>query len=156
MSENFALYSATLDHLPTDQIPHLVPEREPRRETTERGLTYTWAWPDLRIICSEMPDNEMAEHLRGLRAFVERKRAGVLSGRVDTLVEFVSRVTLVVGVELQPRRDAGGRAQDFIGKLSFGMQPLMFFENALYDQDSRLLLGPDGSIDPDACLRAVQ
>ena len=127
---------------------HLALATLPTVATTERGLTYTYRWPDLSITCSELPKNRMAAQLDGLVQYVRSVQGGKLDGRGERIVGRILKTRLVAGIEIDPQRDAAGRAEEVLGKLAFGLRPIIFFGNALYDWNSRRLLGPDASFDP--------
>lgn len=151
MPANYALYTTEYDHLPCDNMRQLADDVSPEIGQTERGLTFTYRWPDLEIIVSEMPQEKLAEHLRGFEGYV---RNGIYRGqtppRGEAIVRQIRRVKLVVGVEVRPDVDDAGRAEELLGRMCAGLQPLIFYKDAVYDWMSRLLLGPDQSFDPSA------
>ena len=148
MPENFALYSRTYSTLPEDHMLKLAPGAQVDAGITERGMTYRYRWTDLTIICSVMESGELQEHLRGMAGYVSHIYGGELPERGDVLVGRVLQTKLVLGIEIQPERDAEGRAEELMGKLCAGLQPLIFYWNAIFDAQFRLLLGPDASFDP--------
>ena len=150
MVESFGFYSQTLDSLPGVQVESLIPTLQPRSEVTNRGLTHSWLWDDLEIICSEMPSERLAEHLRGFEGYVLQVCSGKPDGRLGVLISRIRATRLVVGVEVRPKRDPAGRADLVLGKLCGGLSPLMLYESAVFDHLGRLILGPDGSHDPEA------
>ena len=147
MGENFALYSTRWSELPEAQMLQLAGEVRPEVYEAPRGRTFFYSWPDLVIRCSEMPKADLASHLSGFAGYVTKISRGRCEDRGRALIERIKGTKLVVGVEIEPGRDREGRAEELIGKLCNGLAPIMFFENALYDWDGRLLLGPDGSFD---------
>jgi hypothetical protein len=150
MAENYALYSRLYTSLPKEQMLELVEGREPEVRLVARGLTYVYRWPDLSVMCSEMPRERLAEHLAGFVGYIRHISEPGATQRANRLIDAILGTTLVVGIEAQPGRDDAGRVNDILGRLCGGLQPIMFFDRALYDADSRLLLGPDGSFDPRA------
>lgn len=152
MPENLALYTAEHATLPEDQMRGLMPGLAPDVGTTDRGLTYAFNWPDLTILCSEMPGQGMSEHLEGFVGYVKHVCRGVLGEREKRLIERIRSTKLVVGIEIDPGRDPQERADELVGKLCSGLKPIMFFDNALYEWDGRLLLGPDGSSDSESTM----
>jgi hypothetical protein len=153
MPENFALYSQEYDSLPDAEMQALASPLCPARGITERGLTYSYQWPDLTILVSVLPAQETAEHLRGFAGYI---RDGIYHGTVprrgERIIHRVLHTRLVVGVELQPGRDAEGRSELLLGKMCGGLRPILFHADALFDWNSRLLLAPDGSFDPAAAI----
>ncbi|HET9768628.1 MAG TPA: hypothetical protein VFS60_17410 [Thermoanaerobaculia bacterium] len=147
MAENFALYSTKWPELPEAQMLELAGQVRPEVYLAPRGRTFFYSWPDLMIRCSEMPKGDLASHLAGFEGYVTKISRGRSENQGRALIERIRKTRLVVGVEVEPGRDREGRAEDLIGKLCYGLEPIMFFENALYDWDGRLLLGPDGSFD---------
>jgi hypothetical protein len=99
-----------------------------------------------------MPADALAGHLEGFAGYVRQIRGVDSEERAARIIERLRRTRLVVGVEVRPGRDPLGRVSEILGKLCFGLQPIMFFDRALYDSESRLLLGPDGSFDPRATI----
>jgi hypothetical protein len=144
MAERFALYSRTHSCLPADQVASLVTGMAPAMQVTAAGLTRKWAWPDLEVVCSEMPDTLISAHLEGFAGFARSIAGEMSAASIEPLLERIRATTLVVGIEVAPERDREGRAEDLIGKLAFGLQPLLFFEDAIYDERSRLILCKKG------------
>jgi len=151
MQENFALYSRTYDSLPEDRMLMLVDSICPSSEITDRGLTYTYRWPDLTILVSAMPSSELPDHLRGFEGYLRR---GIYGGKVpdrgERIIRRILATRLVIGVELQPGRDEQERADELVGRMAGGLRPIIFHRDELFDWMSRLLLARDGSFDPDA------
>lgn len=151
MPENFAMYSRTYDELPHGEMLRLADEIRPTLADTERGLTYTYTWPDLTILVSVMAAADLADHLLGFEGYIRR---GVYEGQVpprgEQIIERIRETRLVVGIEAQPERDAEGRADELIGRMSGGLHPIVFHGDALFDWTSRLLLAPDGAFDPES------
>ena len=153
MPENYALYTTQYEALPEQNMRSLVPGIEPTIAHTERGLTYSYAWPDLTAVVSAMPELEIASHLSGFVGYVGQAiYANSVPPRGQALIARILCTTLVVGVEFAPGRDAEGRAEAFLATLCGGLTPLVFFQSAIYDARARLLLGPDASFDPNARL----
>jgi hypothetical protein len=151
MPENFALYSRSADSLPPAQMRVLADDVAPELAETERGTTYTYRWPDLTIIVSEMPAALLAEHLRGFEGYVRQHiYKGKVPARGEQIIRSIRATRLVVGVEVQPGRDEQERAEELLGRMCGGLRPVIFHADALFDWMSRLLLAPDGSCDPAA------
>lgn len=151
MPENFALYSQSVDTLPRARMQVLANDLAPEVADTERGLTFTYRWPDLTIIISEMPATQLAEHLRGFEEYVRQHiYKGKVPERGERIIRSIQATRLVVGVELQPGRDEQERADELLGRMSGGLHPIIFHADALFDWMSRLLLAPDGGFDPSA------
>jgi hypothetical protein len=156
MPANYALYSSKRDHLPREIMRQLADSVTPEIGITERGLTFTYHWPDLKIIVAEMPQDQIADHLQGFEGYV---RHGIYHGdtpsRGAEIIGQIRRVKLVVGIEAQPDIDEAGRAEELIGRMCGGLRPMMFCQDAIYDWMGRLLLGPDQSFDPSAELAGI-
>jgi hypothetical protein len=148
MTENFALYSQTLDSLPEDQMLRLVDGIRPIVTPSAGGLCYRYEWDDLTIACYVVPKEEFSEHLQGFIGYVRHIYRGEVPPRGEKVIRRIRNTKLIVGVEITPGRDPEERCDTLVGKLSFGLRPLIFHADALFDQDSRLLLAPDGSFDP--------
>jgi hypothetical protein len=148
MPENLALYTNLIDHLPRREVEALLPGVKPMADVTERGLTYTWRWDQFEVLCSELPQSEMMEHLAGFGEHIRRvSKAGA---RSHALLARLESTRLVIGVELRPERDPDGGCEELLGKLCGGLRPIVIFESAIYDHMMRLLLGPDGSFHENA------
>ena len=143
MPANYALYTTECDSLPRENMRELADDVEPEVGRTERGMTFTYRWPDLEIIVSELPSGELSEHLRGFEGYV---RDGIYRGAVpprgEEIVREIRRTRLVVGIEVRPDVDDAGRAEELIGRMCGGLHPMIFHKDAVYDWMSRLLLGP--------------
>ena len=151
MSESFALCSRSVGSLPREQMQALADDLAPECAETERGLTFTYRWPDLTIIVSQMPGLELAEHLRGFEGYIRRHiYKGNVPERGERIIRSVRATRMVVGVELRPGRDDQERSDELIGRMSGGLRPILFHSDSLFDWSSRLLLAPDGSFDPAA------
>jgi hypothetical protein len=149
MSESFTFYSSEHSTLPPGQMSVLVEGVPPTVEQAGEKVKYIYAWPDLKIICTEFPGAELAEHLEGFVGYVARIFRGSPESRALRIVDRIKATKLVVGVEVIPGRDPEERTDEVVGKLCGGLQSIMFFEGALYEWDGRLILGPDGSSEVD-------
>jgi len=89
-------------------------------------------------------------HLDGFRGYVTHIYGGKPDARGDQILDRISYTRLVVGVEIEPKRDDKGRAERLLGTMAYGLDALMFYGSALYDKDSNLILAPDGSFDENA------
>jgi hypothetical protein len=151
MPENFALYSRVAETLPDARMQGLADDVSPVAADTPHGRTFTYRWPDLTIVVSEMPAAEVADHLRGFEGYVRQHiYRGDVPERGRAILRRIRDTRLVVGVELQPGRDEQERADELLGRMSGGLRPLVFHADALFDWMSRLLLAPDASYDPAA------
>lgn len=151
MPENFALYSRSADNLPRTQMQRLSDEVAPELAETESGTTFTYNWPDLTIIVSEMITDQLPEHLRGFEGYIRQHiYKGKVPARGERIIRNIRATRLVVGIELRPGRDDQERAEELIGRMCGGLRPIIFHADALYDWMSRLLLAPDCSFDPAA------
>lgn len=149
MPENFALYSCLVDTLPQKQMLVLGDDVKPEISQTDRGRTFTYRWPDLTIIVSEMPSELVAEHLQGFEGYVRQHiYKGKVPARGEQIIRKIRATQIVVGVELQPKRNE--QAEELIGRMCGGLRPIMFHADALYDWMCKLLLAPNGSFDPEA------
>lgn len=152
MAEEYALYSERYDKLPNNEMQLLAPGITPSVAVTERGRTFIYEWSDLKIICSEMPADNVQTHLDGFEGYVRSVYGGQCDSRGEGLIRRIHRTKLVVGIEIQPERDDSGRTEELIGRLCGGLTPLVFFEDAIYDWNACLILGPDGTYDEDAII----
>ncbi|HKA07887.1 MAG TPA: hypothetical protein VKD71_11565 [Gemmataceae bacterium] len=151
MPENYALYTRSYDLLPQAKMEVLADGAALEKAQTERGVTYTYRWPDLTIIVSEMPANQLSNHLRGFEGYINQHiYKGEVPRRGKAIIRTIRATRLVVGVEFQPGHDKEGRAELLLGRMSGGLHPIIFHADALFDWTSRLLLAPDGSFDPGA------
>jgi hypothetical protein len=151
MPENFAMYARTDDELPHREMLRLADDVRPTLAETDRGLTYTYTWPDLTILVSVMPAIQLADHLNGFEGYIRQYvYEGNVPPRGEQIIDRIRETRLVVGVEAQPERDAQGRADELIGRMSRGLHPIIFHADGLYAWTGRVLLGPDGSFDPEA------
>ncbi len=150
MLENLALYSQTLEALPDGEMQVLAPGASLSTEQTEHGFRYIYRWPDLKIVCSVMPEAQRAEHLRGFVGYVKHISGGHVDERSARIIARILQTKLVVGVEIDPGRDKQGRAGTVLNKLTYGLRPIVFYRNSLLDWNGKLLLGPNRSFDPNA------
>jgi hypothetical protein len=151
MPENYALYSQSADNLPPDQMQVLADDVTPELAETDRGTTYTYRWPDLTIIVSEMPVAKLSEHLRGFEGYIRHHiYKGKVPARGERIIRNIRATRLVVGVEFQPGRDEEDRTEELLGRMCGGLRPVIFHADAVFDWMSRLLLAPDCSFDPAA------
>jgi hypothetical protein len=154
MPENYALYTRSYDTLPQANMEALAGDAALEKAQTERGVTYTYRWPDLTIIVNEMPASQLEEHLRGFEGYISQHiYKGKVPSRGKDIIRNIWSTRLVVGVEFQPGPDKQGHAEELLGRMSGGLHPIIFHADALFDWTSRLLLAPDGSFDPAAEIR---
>lgn len=147
MTENFALYSQTIDSLPKDQMSKLVEGVRPVVAPSDGGLRYRYQWDDLTVTCYIVPKAELRDHLEGFVGYVRSIYRNEIPPRGARLIHRIRQTKLVVGVEITPRRDDEERSDEIVGKLSFGLRPIIFHADALFDHESRLLLAPNGAFD---------
>jgi hypothetical protein len=150
MPENYALYSHTYEELPDAEMQRLGGQVRPSSGITERGLTYTYTWPDLTILVNALPREEMPEHLKGFVGYIRHIYGENIPRRGEKIIAQILRTRLVVGIEIQPGRDTEGRTEHLVGSMCGGLHPIMFHADALFDWMSRLLLAPNGHFDPAA------
>jgi hypothetical protein len=154
MPENYALYTQSCDSLPLANMQALAGEAALEKGQTQRGVTYTYRWPDLMIIVNEMPASQLVEHLRGFEGYISQHiYKGKVPKRGRDIIRSIRATRLVVGVEFEPGRDQQGRAEELLGRMSGGLHPIFFHADALFDWRMRLLLAPDGLFDPSAEIR---
>lgn len=150
MTDNFALYSQSYRELPDAQMEALAGDAVFETGRTEEGeRVFSYRWPDLEIHCYER-NGDLGEHLQGFCGFVAQCLGGEPDARGQLLMQRILATQLTVGVAIEPGRDEAGRAEGILGAISGGLDPIVFYEMALYDAGARLLLAPDGSFDPEA------
>lgn len=150
MPENFAFYSQTYDALPVEQMRQLAGEAEFAVEEQEGERSFVYRWPGLTVTCNEMPQAQVPNHLNGFCGYVKHIYDGKPDERGEQILDRIRYTRLVVGVVVEPGRDEEGRAERLLGTMAYGLDALMFFGNALYDKDAKLILAPDGSFDEGA------
>jgi hypothetical protein len=152
MAENFCFYSQIYDALPDEEMRGLAGKVGAKLAVAQqpgggRQFVFRWRWRKLSVTCNEMPAREVPDHLQGFRGYVLGIYGGKPDERGEQILDRIGYTRLVVGVVVEPKCDTAGRAEQVLGALAYGMEALMFFGNALYDKDSRLILAPDGSFD---------
>lgn len=151
MPENFAFYSATYDQLPDARMRELAGDS---RFSTQRGddggRSFVYRWPNVTVTCNEMPAKQVLGHLEGFAGYVLNLYQGRLDQRGVQILERIRHTRLVVGVIVEPERDPEDKAEELVGAMCNGLDALMFFEGALYDQNAKLILGPDRSFAEEA------
>jgi hypothetical protein len=151
MPENFAFYSQTTDALPEEQMRRLAGDAEFSVGTaSDGGRSFTYRWPGLTITCNEMPSANVPAHLSGFCGYVKHIYGGKLDDRGSHILDRINYTRLVVGVVIEPERDEEGRAERLLGTMAYGLDALMFYGNALFDKDSKLILAPGGQFDKEA------
>src|SRR5262249_12873915 len=114
------------------------------------GRVFVFKWPHVTVTCSEKPREELPSHLDGFCGYVKHIYRWKLDSRGQGILDRIRRTRLVVGVVVEPGCDEGGRAEGILGALANGLDALLFCQSALYDKNSKLILAPDGSFDPEA------
>lgn len=148
--ENVALYSCCATEFPHEEMLHISEDVTPTHGMTERGMTYEYSWPDLKVIVASLDKEKLPAHLNGFAGYVNHIYKGNIPPRGQAIVERILGTKMVIGIEIQPGLDDEGRAEEIVGCLCGGFRPIMFCNNALFDWQSRLLLGPDQSFDPES------
>jgi hypothetical protein len=151
VAENFMLYSQTYDALPEEQMRRLAGEADfGIEEEPGGGRCFRYRWDRLTIHCHEMARQELPGHLQGFAGYVRHIYGGKPDERGERVLDRIAYTRLGVGVVVEPKLDKKGGAENLLGSLVYGLDALMFYGDALYDKDSRLILGPDGSFDETA------
>ena len=150
MSENFALYSQTLDSLPEEQMLKLADGICPAVSRSDAGLCYRFNWSDLTMTCHVMPREKIRDHLRGFIGYIRHIFVHGMPAHGEKLIQRVQNTRLIIGVEISPSRNPEERCDELVGKLSFGLRPIIFHADSIFDQNSRLLLDANGRFDPTA------
>jgi hypothetical protein len=150
MAENFAFYSQTQDALPDEQMRGLAGDTDFTAETTADGRRFVYRWPDFTVTVNEMPARMVPEHLDGFCGYVRQIYRGEPDERGRQVLDRIRHTRLVAGTVIEPERDEVGRADELLGAMAYGLDALLFYAGELYDKDSRLILGPDGSFDESA------
>jgi hypothetical protein len=148
--ENYAFYSHTCDALPEENLRTLGGNCEFTVSSGADGRTFVFKWPDLKVICNEMPGKNLPNHLEGFCGYVKHIYRGKLDSRCEAILGRIQYTRLVVGVVVEPGCDQAGRAEGILGALANGLDALLFCQSALYDKNSKLILAPDGSFDREA------
>ncbi|MBN1801735.1 MAG: hypothetical protein JW891_09535 [Candidatus Lokiarchaeota archaeon] len=144
MTESFVLHSRKYDILPSFQMKCLVRELKPEEMKNEKGLVYLYEWEDLRVECMELPEEEREKYLEGFLMYV-RTIGSNYPFQVIELINKLRKTTLVVNVDITPKRDPQGRAEDIIGKLCYGLKPIVYFEGTIFDHNSNIIFAPEGA-----------
>jgi hypothetical protein len=151
VAENFTLYAQTYDALPEEQMRRLAGDADFSTGTDDDGgRRFAYSWPGLSVTVHEMPARDVPGHLAGFRGYVRHIYGGQPDERGERVLDRISHTRLVAGVVVEPARDEQGRAEQVLGSMAYGLHALMFYGSALFDRDSKLILAPDGSFDPDA------
>ena len=153
MTERFTLYSQSLDELPASQMPSLQPSAEFSSFEADRGTVYSLAWDDITVLLNVMPRERIREHLEGVVGYISHIYGGKPDERGDRLIERIKRTTLVVSIEIEPKRDGTGRVESVLERLAYATKPIVFYLNAFFDHKNRAILGSKesgGSFDPGA------
>jgi hypothetical protein len=151
VAENFTLDAQTCDALPEEQMRRLAGDAVFSTGTDDDGgRRFAYRWPGLSVTVHEMPARDVPGHLDGFRGYVRHIYGGQPDERGEPVLDRISHTRLVAGVVVEPARDEQGRAEQVLGSMAYGLHALMFYGSALFDRDSKLILAPDGSFDPDA------
>src|SRR5262245_37265972 len=143
MAEQFAFYSQTVAALPEEQLRQLAGGAAFSAESGDDGRRFVYRWPGLTVTVNEMPAKEIPAHLDGFCGYVNRIYGGAPDERGRQVLDRIRHTRLVAGVVVEPGRDDEGRAEGVLGGLAYGLHALLFYGPALYDRDSKLILGPD-------------
>jgi hypothetical protein len=150
MAENFTFYSQSYDALPDERMRELARGAKLAVESGKDGRRFRYRWWGLTVTVHEMPAREVPGHLDGFCGYVRQVYGGKPDERGEQVLDRIRHTRLVAGVVIEPKRDAKGRAEWILGAMAYGLHALLFYGSALYDRDSKLILAPDGSFDPEA------
>src|SRR5262249_23318924 len=148
--EQFAFYAQTYDALPEEQMRRLAGSADFSIETADDKRQFVYRWPELTVTVNEMLAREVPGHLAGFCGYVNQIHKGKPDKRGEHILDRSRYTRLVAGVGVEPERDAAGRAEDLLGKMAYGLEALLFYDSALFDKDSRLILAPDCGFDDEA------
>jgi len=151
MPEHFTVYAQTYDALPEEQMRRLARDADfDIGRDDEGGRTFTYRWPDVTVTCHEMPPQKVPQHLRDFASWVTILYDRKPDERGRQILDRIHYTRLVVGVVIEPQRDDAGRVEAILGAMAHGLNALLFYDNALYDKDARLILALDRSFDESA------
>jgi hypothetical protein len=150
VAENYAFYSHTYDALPEENLRQLGSDCKFTVTGGADSRTFVFQWPNVTVTCNEKPRKELPNHLDGFCGYVKHIYRRKLDSRGEDILDRIQYTRLVVGVVVEPGCDREGRAERVLGALANGLDALLFCQSALYDKNSKLILAPDGSFDPEA------
>ena len=141
--EYITLYMSVSNCLPRDLMRSLLLPDLPVVTVTEDGSSYAYRIGGVDVVCTVMADDLIAEHLHGFVDYVETiSRA--YSPRVHDLCGEIMGVKTVLLIKMKQGRDEGGECDGLIASLREKFDPILFFENGVYDGGFDLLVGPKG------------
>jgi hypothetical protein len=149
--ETFTIYSQMCDSLPAEEMRRMAGAADYSTGQNQDGSrSFTYRWPGLTIRCNEMLAKQVPGHLDGFCGFVRNIYGGNPDERGKKVLDRIRHTRLVVGVVVEPARDPDGRAEEIIGMLVHNLDAFFFQPDGMYDRQPRLILGCDGSFDPEA------
>jgi len=152
MAEHFTFYSQTCDQLPEEALKELAQKLRANLSGMDEpsGRTYFFDWPGIKITCQQLKFQDLDQHLVGFRRAVRSILGRAPNERDEHLLKRISHTRLAVGVIIEPGRSAGTQGPELLESFRSGLHAMMFHVGAIYDQESRLILGPDRSFDEEA------
>lgn len=140
MPINYAFYCSE-EHLRPELMEMLGDDPKPHVGVTERGLTYAYRWPDLEILVSQMPQERVASHVRGLEGYIRKYHRPGRDADLNSLVENARNTRYVVGLEVSSYEDESNRGSAALGFLATHLKPSMIFaQNSILDGQGKVLL----------------
>ena len=98
--------------------------------------------PGWRLEMNVMPPEQLAQHLLGFNGYVAHLTGGGRTPAAQAVLERLAAVKLVLGCVVQPGFDPDGHARRAIAAVAGVGGGLLFANDAVYDSDASLLVGP--------------
>jgi len=146
--DEFWLYSQTTAAIEESDMEFLALEARMERVESAQGIHYSFAWPDLKVVCSILGPAGAAAAAAKLQQAAIRLCGNQPGDRARALLRQIAKTSLVVQVTVDPGFDE--RAALLMDKLNDALQPIVFGGSELVDAHGKVLLGPDGSFDAGA------
>ena len=150
MPDEFWLYSQTTEAVEESDMEFLALDAQMQRVEAADGIGYTFAWPDLKVICNiPSPPGAMDAVTRLEQATIQLS-ANRPNDRTRQLLRQIAGTKLVMRVAIEPAFEE--RSAGLMDKLNDLLHPIVFGGRALIDAQGKVLLGADGSFEEDAGL----
>ncbi|MBU2714384.1 hypothetical protein [Zooshikella harenae] len=144
-NENYALYSQTLSKLPEKEMLNLIHGIKPIISSQDGNILFTYNSGSFSATCILMNQDDIPDHLESFTHYIDyiSKAQEVSKDYIDSIKSKILKTTLVLSINTIYNDEDEPIAEDLIGKLCFGLNPIVFFNDSLYDQNSKLILAPN-------------
>lgn len=155
--KNVAVYSSKLDVIKFSALQEIAKAESAKLELVE-GTEADWksvkvSWSDKSLTISRDSGKDLAGHLNGFQGFVFSQLAGgKMDAHVFQIIKRIGRTKQLFGCVGEP--SLHDDSMKFVSQLATQEKAICFLDNAVWDSQLKVLIGPENHRDKDASFPA--